>query len=136
MKTNVGLWIDHRKAVILTIGDKGETLTRIESGVEKHVRYSGSPQEPPEDQRDRRFASHLSKYYDKVIVALRGAESILILGPGEAKGELEDRLGQKGLSERIVGVETVDKMTDAQLAARIRLQFPKENRKLPRTPAA
>jgi hypothetical protein len=55
-----------------------------------------------------------------VIAHLRDAESILIFGPGEEKGELQKRLASKGLSGRIVGIETVDKMTDRQIAARVR----------------
>jgi len=36
MKTNVGVWIDHRKAVIVEISDTGEETKVIESNVEKH----------------------------------------------------------------------------------------------------
>jgi hypothetical protein len=49
----------------------------------------------------------------------------LILGPGEAKGELEQRLERKGLSGRVVAIETDDKMTNRQIAARVREQFPR-----------
>jgi hypothetical protein len=137
MKSNAGLWIDHRNAIIVTIAGKSEELKRVVSDIEKHVRYSGAgQQDPPEDQRDRRFAGHLNHYYDQVIAEIRDAESILIMGPGEAKGEFKERLGKEGLAQRVVGVETVDKMTDPQIAARVRLQFLKKNRKLPRKPAA
>ena len=46
------------------------------------------------------------------------AESILVFGPGEAKGEFEKRLAHKGLAGRVVGIETVDKMTEPQIAAK------------------
>jgi hypothetical protein len=49
----------------------------------------------------------------------------MIFGPGEAKGELEKRLVNKGLGGRVVGIETVDKMTDRQIAAKVRQRFPK-----------
>lgn len=131
MKTEVGVWIDHRKAVIATIAGKHETLREVSSDMEKHVRYSGAAQEDSaEDQRDRRFSGHLNKYYDEVIAGLRGADAILILGPGEAKVELETRLAHEALGGRIVGVETVDKLTDRQIAARVRLRFLKSKRKL------
>jgi hypothetical protein len=45
------------------------------------------------------------------------------LGPGEAKGELKKRLKSQELGGRIVGIETVDKMTDRQIAARVRQRF-------------
>jgi hypothetical protein len=40
--------------------------------------------------------------------------------PGEAKGEIKKRLESKELGGRIIGVETVDKMTDRQIAAKVR----------------
>jgi len=67
--------------------------------------------------------THLNRYYDDVISHVRDVESILLLGPGEAKGELAKRLASKGLGGRIVGVETVDKMTAPQIAARVREHF-------------
>jgi stalled ribosome rescue protein Dom34 len=128
MKRAAGLWIDHRETVIVTIADDGEETRRIESGMEKHVRFSGgsrSEEGKADDQRDRQFTGHLNTYYDEVIAYIRDAESILIFGPGEAKGELEKRLANKGLGGRIVGIETVDKMTDRQIAAKVRQHFQK-----------
>lgn len=124
MKRVVGLWIDHRKAVIVNVTNTGTETSAISSGMEKHVRYSGAAQEDSaEDQRDTRFTGHLNKYYDQVIAAVRHAEYILILGPGEAKGELEKRLEKEALGGKVVGIETVDKMTDRQIAARVRQHF-------------
>lgn len=126
MKRAAGLWIDHRETVIVFIGDQGEETRRIESNMEKHVRFSGgsrSEEGKADDQRDRQFTGHLNRYYDQVISYIRDAESILLFGPGEAKGELEKRLASKGLNGRIVGVETVDKMTDRQIAAKVRQRF-------------
>ena len=130
MTREVGVWIDHRKAVIAIIAGKIEDMRQVTSNMEKHVRYSGAAQEDSaEDQRDKRFTGHLNKYYDQVISCIRDADSILILGPGEAKAELEERLGHAGLRGRIVGIETVDKMTDRQIAARVRQRFLKSTRK-------
>lgn len=124
MKSKVGLWIDHRKAVIVSLTDKVEQTRRIISGMEKHVRFSGRGQEASgEDQRDRKFTGHLHNYYDKVISNIRDADSILILGPGEAKEELKTRLESEGLGGHIVGIETVDKMTDRQIAVKVREHF-------------
>jgi hypothetical protein len=125
MKRQVGVWIDHRKAVIVLVTDEGEETRLIESNMEKHVRFaSGSSEDgSAESTRDRQFASHLDGYYDKVIACIRDAESILIFGPGEAKGELDKRLESGELKGRIVGIETVDKMSDRQIAAKVRQHF-------------
>ena len=124
MNKAIGLWIDHRETVLVSLTNKGEETRRIESGMEKHVRFSsGAEQVTDEDIRDRRFTNHLNTYYADVIVSLRDADSILIFGPGEAKGELAKRLGSENLTERIVRIETVDKLTERQIGARVREYF-------------
>jgi hypothetical protein len=125
MKNKVGLWIDHRKAVIVSITDAGEVTKEITSHMDKHVRFSGGGSEDgsTEDKSDRHFGNHLNSFYDEVIFCLRGAETIQIFGPGEAKGELEARMEKEGLKELIIKIETVDKMTDRQIAAKVRSQI-------------
>jgi hypothetical protein len=125
MKTEIGLWIDHRQAVIVVITATGEETLRVDSHMEKHPRFSGVAQgdRATEDGRERRWENHLDSYYEEVIALIRTAESILIFGPGEAKGELAKRLEGKGLKGHIVDVETVDKMTDRQIAAKVRERF-------------
>jgi hypothetical protein len=132
MRTGVGLWIDHRKAIIVAVTEKGDETALVISKVEKQLRRSGdSPLKgtyepgrvPADDSRQRTFTGHLNIYYDAVIACLRDAESILIFGPGEAKGELKARLEKHDLGGHIVGVETVDRMTDRQIAAKVRQHF-------------
>ena len=134
MGAKVGLWIDHRKAIIVAVTDKGEEIGLIISKAEKQRRRSGdSPlkgpyeplQVPADDSRQKTFTGHLNLYYNAVIAGIRDAESILIFGPGEAKGELQKRLKRNNLGGRIVGIKTVDKMTDRQIAAKVRQYFPK-----------
>jgi len=134
MRTRVGLWIDHRKAIIVAVTDQGEEMGLIISKVEKQPRRSGdsplkgpyeSQQVPADSSRQRTFTGQLNIYYDAVIACIRDAESILIFGPGEAKDELKKRLEGNNLDGRVVGIETVDKMTDRQIAAKVRGQFPR-----------
>jgi hypothetical protein len=126
MKKQAGIWIDHRAAFVVFIGASGEVTELIESGVEKHVRFSGhsrSEEGKADDQVDRQFTAHLDGYYDEVISRVRDAEALLIFGPGEAKGEFEKRLTHEGFGGRIVGVETADKMTDPQIVVKVRQYF-------------
>jgi hypothetical protein len=118
---NVAVWIDHRQAVIASIAGETETTTRMESKVE-HVGPAGGDS-VVEDKRDRRFENHLHTYYGAVISHIKDANGILLLGPGEAKHELEKQLRAEGLGDRIVGVETADKLTDHQVAAKARDRF-------------
>jgi len=124
MKRKVGLWIDHKKTVIFSLSDEGAEIKRISSEMEKHERLtSGAQEESVEDNQDKRFTSHLNNYYDEVILYIRNAESILIFGPGEAKRELKEKLEIEKLHENIVGIETVDTMTDNQIVAKVRQRF-------------
>jgi hypothetical protein len=132
MRMRVGVWIDHRKAVIVAVTDKGEEMRLMVSGVEKHLSRTGDrPLEGaygrrrmvPDDRRQEALTGHLNIYYDAVIAAVRGAESILIFGPGEARDELRKRLERDKLGPRIVAVEAADRMTKPQIAAKVRRQF-------------
>jgi stalled ribosome rescue protein Dom34 len=132
MKRKVGLWIDHRKAVIVFLAGQEEEMKLVRSNVEKQIQRaaasrSGGPFEsqavPSDDRQQRKFTAHLNTYFSEVISCIRDAESILIFGPGEAKGELQKRLEREKLSGRIVGVETIDEMTDHQIAAKVRQYF-------------
>ena len=132
MPTKVGVWIDHRKAVVVVVTEEGEEIGLIISKVEEQLRRSGdSPLKgsfeaqrvPADDRRQRALTQYLNIYYDAVITCIREAESILIFGPGEAKNELEKRLEKNNLGGRIAGIETADKMTDKEIAAKVRQRF-------------
>ena len=111
---------------MVTITEAGEEIKKIASNMEKHVRFTDgnrSEEGSSEDVRDRQFGNHLNNYYDQVIAEIRGAESIQIFGPGEAKGELEKRLEHEGIKANALAVETVDKMSDHQISAKVREHF-------------
>jgi len=131
---NAGVWIDHRQALIVLVSPKAQRTVRIASKVEKHLERAGdSPltgsyeaaQVPADDRRQRAFTAELSGYYKAVVAALGDSESILIFGPGEAKGELKKQLVKSKLGDRVAAVETMDKMTDRQVVAKVRSYFSK-----------
>ena len=63
------------------------------------------------------------KVYEEVLAFIRGADSLLILGPGEAKGEFAKHIKAKKLRGLAVELETADKMTQHQLIATVREHF-------------
>lgn len=132
MNDHAGVWIDHRKAVIVGLTPEGELTTLILSKVQKHLDRGGdSPmkgayearQVPADDTRQRALTGELNIYYDAVIAVLRNYASLLLFGPGEAKGELQSRLAKLNLGARVAAVETEDKMTDRQIIAKVRKHF-------------
>ena len=132
MGRDIGVWIDHRKAMIASVTEKGEEMGLVISRAERQPRRTGdSPfkgrsepeREPMSNAKQRKFTGHLNIYYDAVIAALRDARRILIFGPGEAKGELKKRLVRAKLGGRVFRVETADKMTERQLAKTVHSFF-------------
>ena len=131
MTNRVGLWIDRKGAVIVSLNDTHASVTKLESGA-KHIEYRGGARAKTaygaqhsqgDDQLDRQYLSHLDKYYKQVLLHVRGATSILIFGPGEAKSDLKKYLAREKAPERQVVVEAADKMTDRQILAKVRKHF-------------
>ncbi len=130
-KVEAGLWIDHREAFIVVLSKTGEQTKRIQSSAEAQPKRSGEPSTgrfeyravPADDSRQREYTGHLARYYDEIIACLRDAGTVLIFGPGEAKGELKKRFEKEKAAIQIVTMETVDKMTEPQIVAHVRHHF-------------
>ena len=124
MNHNVGIWIDHKRAVIVTTSAGRVTTTTVESEVGAHPRYSGQQDGGGEKKYEARHGQRLDEFYDEVVRHLTEPDGLLIFGPGEAKLELTERLGRsKASAERTIDVETTDKLTDAQIVAKVKDHF-------------
>ncbi len=119
MKTTVGLWIDHTKAVIVFVTGRDEEIKLINSNIEKQHRQFGVSF-PADELQQRELTECLDRYYDEVISSLWNSGAILIMGPGEAKCELKKRIEINNPNERMVDVETADMMTVWQIVAKAR----------------
>ncbi|MFM9964869.1 MAG: hypothetical protein ACKV2Q_27005 [Planctomycetaceae bacterium] len=132
MSINAGVWIDHRRAVVVRMTDNGEEIKTIQSHANRPFASaagggSKQPERPSgyqsEDKQERKFMDQLGSFYDEVLKSLRDANSVLILGPGEAKGEFKKHLNTKKFPVLVADVETADKMTDREIAASVRQHF-------------
>ena len=130
MHQNIGLWVDHKQAFLIRSGAKKVEV--INSKVKSRAHFSGgsrirgtyNQRMDSELHHDDYYKSQLDKYYTQIISALHNADSIFIMGPGEAKLELKRALQRhKDLRSRLVKVEKADKMTVNQMIARVRLFF-------------
>ena len=136
MQNGLGIWIDHKRALLVWVAEGTETREDIPSNLERHTRLAGgSPAKTPwgpqdvaaERRRERRYQLHCERYYDRVALRIRTAERIFLAGPGVAKHEFHKHLKRyAGIENRITAVETLDKMTDRQFAARVREHFERE----------
>ena len=133
MKRCVGLWIDHKNAIIVTLRSEKATTKIIKCDIERHVQPSGGgrsstpygPQDVVSESKwEGRYKHHFDRYYSDVIDFIRDADAIYIFGPASAKEELKKAIEKdKNLATRIVGVEPADKMTKNQIVAKVRKYF-------------
>ena len=132
MTTKAGVWIDHKKAIVVLFTDAGPVIKKIAFDVGQSVRPAGTSrtkkQYTPddfvaEDTLERKVENVRKLYFDDVIAAIRGADALLILGPGEAKGEFSKHIKTKKIRGVAVELETADKMTDRQVAAKVKQHF-------------
>ena len=138
MRKYVGIWLDHKEAFVVYLIDNQtftagneEMIERIESDIERRVRLSGGsrsrktpygPQDISVDgKKEGRVKRQLNSYYQQIIKRISDADRILIFGPGEAKLELKKLIGKnRQLAGKLNSVESADKMTVRQIAARAR----------------
>jgi hypothetical protein len=132
MRRQYGIWIDHRKAVIVLLEDGEATTTSVPSGVAARARTGGSrtalawgSQDAfPEDREQRRFEQALKGFYRTVAKALERPTAIYVVGPGEAKGELVKELAEHGdLASRVLAIEPAGKLTQPQLVKKVKAYF-------------
>ncbi len=124
-----GIWIDHRRALVVMLSGDQERTIQVPSKVEKHsVRTGDSPlkgryepqQVPADNRRQRALTQELNAYYDRVIEALTNIGHLAIFGPGEAKLEFKKQLEKHNLALQIAVIEIADKISDRQFVAKVR----------------
>ncbi len=132
MATKAGVWIDHKQATIVLLSYAGQEIKKIafDIGQPIHKTGGGRPKYTftrndfvADDKLQRKVASDRKDYYGDVLTALRGVSTVLIIGPGEAKEELGKQIKAKKVRGLAVELETADKMTDRQLAAKVSQHF-------------
>lgn len=116
---HAAVWIDHQQAHVMHISP---------DDVEKSIVHPAKPHQhlhhhagtlgagrAPEDQA----------FYHQIAQALAGAQEILVVGPAQAKLQLIKHLHahDAAIADKVIGVETVDHPTDAQIVAYARSYF-------------
>jgi stalled ribosome rescue protein Dom34 len=136
MNRELGLWIDHKQAYL--IWSDAKKVDVIPSNLEPRAhpasgaRIGGKYNQHVDSELryNDRYNQQLQKFYEKVIATIQSADAIFLMGPGEAKKELEKALERrKSLRERLVKVETADKMTVNQMIAYVKEFFTRQSKR-------
>jgi hypothetical protein len=129
MTINAGVWIDDHKAVVVLLTDQGQEMVQIVAEDSANARLPAGLRPKNAYQPSGLMAegspnrSHLNEYYDAVIAYLSDAQAILILGPGETKGELRQRIASQKLRGHIAQIKTVAKLPDEKISDYVRQHF-------------
>jgi hypothetical protein len=129
----MGVWIDHKEAILVSIKDDKTRVGRIESGAESHFRPSGGWKASgtsvaqsvyKEQKADERRKHQLQDFYQEVVKKLIHCRDIFIFGPGEAKLELTKEIKKiKDGVNRIAEVQASDRLTENQIVAKVKSFF-------------
>jgi hypothetical protein len=132
MKKQVGIWIDTKKAIIVTLEGQNEAeIKEIDSDVENRIyhhkegdkgTFSGNQHIDNESKFDNRITHQMDSYLDAVLEHIQNSDSLYIFGPAEAKVKLEQRfLDIKAIDKiNLKAVETADSMTLNQVVAQVK----------------
>jgi len=136
METKTGVWIDGTKAHIVTLNGKEKQHKTLLSDIETRVREPGEGRKEglygdeyirKERQHDNRHDHEVKEFAETVTKELGGSGPIVVFGPAQMKLELAKAIKEdRQLAERLIAVETADKMTDNQVVAWVADYF--ENR--------
>jgi hypothetical protein len=125
----VGIWIDHRRAIVVTIDEGRESHQIIESERENDERPNGgrrssTPYGPQagsqEHQLEAKERQRAIRFYKEVILAMGKPDELLVMGPAGAKREFVELLEKQSDLRVKIKMETTDRMTEAQVAAKVR----------------
>lgn len=132
MEKQVGIWIDSKKAIIVTLdGQKEEKITEIDSEVENSVyhnkegdkgTFSGSHHSDSEAKFDNRKKEQIDYFLKSVLFYVKGSDYLYLFGPGETKIKLEKKIRDDKSLEKInlKAVETSDSMTLNEIVAQVK----------------
>jgi stalled ribosome rescue protein Dom34 len=118
-QTRAAVWLDHHQARIFHVDLDGFDEQTLRSPAHHFHRHPKGPSEPhahPEDE---------TRFFADIAKALATADEVLVLGPSTAKSQFLRYLQEheRPLAGKVVGVETSDHPTDAQIVAHVRSHF-------------
>lgn len=125
------VWIDAREAIVGHWHGGSMRLETLHSDVPAHHRATGHVRHDPtirhggggaQDGGEANRLEHLARFIDAVATHIPPEGELLILGPGTVRDRLGHRIREmeRPTAARQITVETAGRLTEPQLAARLR----------------
>jgi len=130
MAIKIGIWIDKRKAKIVSIKKGAVELKTIASDLEEYhpkggsgSRTKGGPQDVVQDSKYLERQKHqMTTYFRHLITSLTNVDELVVFGPGMTGRQFakEIEINHKNLYPKLKGVNKANSMTDNQIKAWVR----------------
>lgn len=124
MNAQLGIWIDRKKAVIVSVARNHTAITHLRSSLRPHGDFHGAQDGGGEKKYEARHERDVAHFVDAVARHVERGDEVVILGPGESKSALARRIRQiKSLKGVSTTTTAADKLTEPQLVALIRRRY-------------
>lgn len=131
-----GVWIDHRRAVIVSLQNDEIKTEEIKSEVVSHERFEGEGTDKiksgeqimnREIHKEAKHQNELKVFYEKVVDRLINSSQIYIFGPAEAKYGLEKQIEKHNTLKNIsLNVAASDNLSKNEIVAEVKKNFTAE----------
>jgi superfamily I DNA and/or RNA helicase len=130
MKTQVGIWIDTSKAIIVTLIDGKEYTLEIASEIENSIHHNsegnkgsfmGNTHVNNEKKFDEKMKNQINDFLKNVINKIKHEDAFYVFGPAEMKIKLKNLIKNNNeIASKLKAVETADSMTLNQVIAKVK----------------
>jgi hypothetical protein len=132
-KKQTGVWIDGKKAILVSLDQKGHNVQEIISHIEDSQHHEKQAEKGAfmghqhlnhERTFEERKRHQVHSFLREVITSLDGVTDLYICGPSELKIHLKTEVeADRALDKTIRAIDACEQMTENQLVAKVRRFF-------------
>ncbi len=125
MKKQVGIWVDTKKAVIISLKEDKTSIKTVPSDITTRERFEGETNQMgkfgeqslnQEKHKNNRFKNEERQFFKEILSSVAMVDDIVLFGPAYVKRHLEKEIRtHREISSKLLDVVTTDKMTKNQM---------------------
>lgn len=128
MKKQIGIWLDTKKAVIITLSSGEKTVKTLVSEIDRYEKIDGESDQKgrfgtqfidQKKNKENRLREKTRQFCEEIIEEVCDCDALVLFGPAQMKFDLEKEIRNQTspLSEKLKDVVVADSMTENQMAA-------------------
>ncbi|NNK90260.1 MAG: hypothetical protein HKO89_06585 [Saprospiraceae bacterium] len=132
MEKKAGVWIDKKKAQLVTFSGENVNIKILESGIETFHPKGGTRSKdvfgPVITVKEKTYLEkekrQHKKFFEEIFTAIKSMDYLVIMGPALMKKELAKFIDNvNGPKPELLDVQSADSMTENQIVAEIKKAF-------------